>query len=148
MGSVCSPLKRHVGAKESLIYFGCQQWWGERVNTYPKRLIFPNSSTDSQWARASIGWGRGLHAETASGLLTVILKLVIGGLTSVILVVLSTVNIQIHGGFISISFRPILGIVAAYVMAWVSLIAQLVKKSPCNAASVPGSGRSPGEGIS
>ena len=58
------------------------------------------------------------------------MKLVVGGLTSVILVVLSTVNIQIHGGFISISFRPILGIVAAYVMAWASLIAQLVKNTP------------------
>ena len=58
------------------------------------------------------------------------MKLVVGGLTSVILVVLSTVNIQIHGGFISISFRPIIGIVAAYVMAWASLIAQLVKNTP------------------
>ena len=36
VGSVCSPLKHQVGAEESLIYFGCQQCWGERVNTYPK----------------------------------------------------------------------------------------------------------------
>ena len=36
VGSVCSPLKCQVGAKESLLYSGCQQWRGERVNTYPK----------------------------------------------------------------------------------------------------------------
>ena len=36
----------------------------------------------------------GLHAETVQSALTVILKLVIGGVTSVILVILSTVNLS------------------------------------------------------
>ena len=61
--------------------------------------------------------GRGLHAETIQSALTVILKLVIGGLTSVISIVLGTVNLQFYCRFVSISLRPILGIVAAYVMA-------------------------------
>ena len=66
-----------------------------------------------------IGGGRGLHAETAQSALTVILKLVIGGLTSVVLIVLSTVSLQFQGWFVPISLRPVLGIVAAYVMATV-----------------------------
>ena len=49
--------------------------------------------------------------------LTVILKLVLSGLTSIILVVLGTVNLQFQGLFVSVSLRPILKIVADYVMA-------------------------------
>ena len=60
-----------------------------------------------------------MHAETAQSALMVILKLVIGGLTSVILIVLGTVNLQFQGWFVSISLRPVLGIAAAYVMATV-----------------------------
>ena len=62
---------------------------------------------------------RWLHAETAQSALTVILKLVISGLTSVILIVLSTINLQFRGRFVPISLRLILGIVAACVMATV-----------------------------
>ena len=40
-----------------------------------------------------------------------------GGLTRVISIVLGTVNLQFQGRFVSISLRPILGTVAAYVMA-------------------------------
>ena len=69
-----------------------------------------------QRVRAFIDRGRGLHAETARSSLTVIFRLVIGGLTSIILVVLGTVNLQFLGWFVSISWRPTLGIVAAYVM--------------------------------
>ena len=64
-----------------------------------------------------IGGGRGLHAETAQSALTVILKLVIGSLASVILIVLGTVNLQFQGRFVPISLRPVLRIVAAYVLA-------------------------------
>ena len=39
-----------------------------------------------------------------------------GGLTSIILIVLSTVNVQSQGWFVLISLGTILGIVAAYVM--------------------------------
>ena len=48
-------------------------------------------------ARAFIDRRRGLHAETAQSALTVIFKLVIGSLTSVILIVLSTINLQFQG---------------------------------------------------
>ena len=61
--------------------------------------------------------GRGLRAETAQSVLTVIFKLVIGGLISIILIVLGTVNLQFQGHFVPTSSRPVLGIVAAYVMA-------------------------------
>ena len=46
--------------------------------------------TDNQ-AYAFTGRGRGLHAETAQSALRVILKLVIGGLTSINWIVLCTV---------------------------------------------------------
>ena len=74
------------------------------------------SATDNRGPRACIGRGRGLHAETAQSALTVVLKSVLGGLTNVILIVLGTVNHHSQGQFVSISLRPILGVVAAYVV--------------------------------
>ena len=65
----------------------------------------------------------GLHAETAQSTLIVILKLVISGLTIVMLIVCftinckSTVNLQFHGQFVPISLRSILEILTAYVTA-------------------------------
>ena len=53
--------------------------------------------------------------------LTVILKLVISGLISVILIVLSMVDLQFQGWFVPISLRPTFTILAAYVMATVWL---------------------------
>ena len=47
------------------------------------------------------------------------MKLVICSLTSVILIVLSIVNLQFHGQFVPVSLRPVLRIVAAHVMATV-----------------------------
>ena len=44
---------------------------------------------------------------------TVILKLAIGGQSSVILIGLGTINLQFHSWFVPISLRPILRIVAA-----------------------------------
>ena len=55
--------------------------------------------------------GRGLRAETAQSVLTVIFKLVIGGLISIILIVLGTVNLQFQGPFVPICLRLILSIV-------------------------------------
>ena len=63
----------------------CMSGKGERGGDDCPKADFPN---DNQWARAFIGWGKGLHAETAQSALTVILKLVISGLTSIILIVL------------------------------------------------------------
>ena len=48
--------------------------------------------------------------------LSVIFKLVISGLTSIILVVLGTVNLQFRGALTPISLWPILRIVAAQVL--------------------------------
>ena len=46
--------------------------------------------------------GGQLHVETAQSSLTVIFKLVLSGLTSIILIVLGTVNLQFQGSFVSI----------------------------------------------
>ena len=48
--------------------------------------------------------------------LTVIFKLVTGGLTSIILDLLGTVNLQFQGPFVPISLRPVFRIVAASVV--------------------------------
>ena len=72
----------------------------------------PLSAPDKQGVRAftdrvaGAGVGRGgcvLQAETAQSSSTVIFKLVIGGLTSIILNVLGTVNLQFQGPFVPIS---------------------------------------------
>ena len=57
-----------------------------------------------------------LCAEAAQSALTIILKLVISGLTSVMMIVLSIVNLQFRGLCVSISLRLVLRIMAAYVM--------------------------------
>ena len=100
-----------------MFYFGCWQLVG-RVYSCPKaNSPASHPPTDNQWARAFIDRGRGLHAETAQSALTVVLTLVICGLINIILVVLGTVNLQFQGRFVPISLRPVLRIVAAYVMA-------------------------------
>ena len=88
----CSLLKSQetgqFGGKESLLYFGCWQprkWAGQT----PVQRLTP--SPDSQGARPFIGCGRGLHAEMAQATPTVILKLIMGGLTGVILIVLNII---------------------------------------------------------
>ena len=58
--------------------------WG--ADSYPK--------ADNQWTRAFIDARRGLHAKKVQSALIVILKLDIGGVTGIILVVLSTVNLS------------------------------------------------------
>ena len=51
--------------------------------------------------------------------LIVVFKLVISGLTSVIVSVLGTVNLQFQGPFVPISLWPVLGIVAGIVLGTV-----------------------------
>ena len=65
---------------------------GEGVGQMPVQRPHP-PPTDNQWERAFIGWGRGLQAEIAQSALNVILKLITSDLISVILIVLSTVNL-------------------------------------------------------
>ena len=62
------------------------------------------------------GGGRGYTQKTAQSSLTVIFKLVISGLTSLILVVLGTGNLQFQDPLVPISLRPVLGIVAVHVL--------------------------------
>ena len=70
-------------------------------------------TTDNQWARTFIGGSRNyMEKQSNQHLRESILKLVISGLTSLILTVLSTVNLQFQGQFVPISLRPVVGIVA------------------------------------
>jgi len=94
---------------------------GGRMLVQSPAFLSPAKPPDNQGIRTLIDEGRGLHAETTQSALTVILKWFICGLSNVILIVLSTVTLQSHGQFVPISLRPILGIVAAYVMATVWL---------------------------
>ena len=104
-----------VSGKKSLLYPRDWQLRGNR-QTHVQRPILP---ANNQWARAFVGRERGLHAETTQSALTVILKLVISGLISFILNILSTVNLQFQDLFVSMSLRSFLGILATYVMATV-----------------------------
>ena len=85
-----SHRRGHVGRRESLLYF-LRPATSVGGQTSVQRPTPPPAH--SQWARALRGWGRGLCAETARSALILILKLVTGGLTSIILIVLSTVNL-------------------------------------------------------
>lgn len=81
---------------------------GRREGAIPVQRWIP--SFDKQWARVFIDRGMGLCAETAQLALTVIFKLIISGLISIILIVLSIVNLQFQDQFIPISLRPVLRI--------------------------------------
>ena len=59
----------------------------------------PPCCTNSQGARTFVDGERGLHAETAESAPMLIFRLVFSGLTSVILVVLSTVNLRVQDCF-------------------------------------------------
>ena len=87
-----------------------------------QRLTSPLCPIDNLWARASVGEGRGLHAGRAQSALTIILKLIIGGLTTTILIVLNTASLQFQDWFVPISLRPVLRTVAGYILAivWLS----------------------------
>ena len=67
----------------------------------------------TQRERAFINRGRGLHAETAQSALTVILKLVIGGLIGVFLIIITTVTLQLQSvcsGFLEARSRILGGV--------------------------------------
>ena len=87
-------------------------WWG-REDTCPKAHLL---DTQNQWARVFIGWGRGWHAETAQSALADILKLVVWWSDHPHLDSFRYRNLQFQGLFVPISLRPVLGVVAAYVM--------------------------------
>ena len=91
---------------------------------------------------AFIHGGRGLQAETVLSALTTILKVVITGLMSVILIVVNTVNFQFQGPFLFISW-VILRISHGFPGG------SVVKHPPANAGDMcllPRWGSSPREG--
>ena len=97
-----------------MLYFGYRQPGEGRGQDFCPKANSP--PTHNQWTSALTGRVRELNAETAQSALPVTLKLVIGGMTRVILIVSSTVNFQFWGQFVPISLRPVLRIVAADVM--------------------------------
>ena len=102
-----------------MLYFRCQQLVGVGVGAdiCPKADEPPLLATSG--ARVFIdrsGQGGGLPAETVASALTVIFKLVISGLTSIILIVLGTVNLQFQSPFVPVSLQSVLGTVAAHVL--------------------------------
>ena len=78
-----------------MLYFRCRQLVG-RVDLCP-RADSPNFPLATSGARTFIDRRSGLHAEMAQSALPVIFKLVTGGLTNVILVVLGIINLQSRG---------------------------------------------------
>lgn len=85
-----------------------------RVVVHPKAYSTPSplpkiSKQELLWTE------QGSYAETAQSVLTVILRLVIDGLTSVILIALGTVNLTFQHRFVSIFLRPILRMMVGYV---------------------------------
>ena len=79
----------------------------------------PPLATGGQELLQKSGGGRVLHSETAQSSLTVIFRWAIGGLTSVILIVLGPVNFQFQGPYVAIALRPVFRIVAAHVLGTV-----------------------------
>ena len=82
----------------------------------PKGQLLPLTTSGT---RAFIDRRRWLHAETAQSALRAIFRSITGGLISVILIVLATVNLQFQVRFVSISFRPVLRTVVADVIGTV-----------------------------
>ena len=105
------PWTEEPGGRQSLGSQRVRHVWATNIHTTGKggwvsiqRPTLPHLSPlpENQWARAFIDRERGLHAETAQSVLTVILKLVIDGLTSVILTALGIVSLKFQHLFVSI----------------------------------------------
>ena len=68
----------------------------------PKADSHPPATSGARAFIDRVGVGE-LHVETAQSSLTIIFKVVISGLTSIILVVLGPVHLQFQGPFVPIS---------------------------------------------
>ena len=82
---------------ESLLYFGCRELRAGEGPTPVQSPIPPPPVTQQSGGKRFYRREGGLNAETVQSALIIILKLVIRGLTSVILTVLSTVNLRFQG---------------------------------------------------
>ena len=113
-----------IGGKESLFYFGCWQQRGES-QVWAGSCLKAATPTSPTLSPAISGqellWteGRGCKQRQQSQLWYSSWNWWCSGLITVILIILSTVNLQFQGWLIPIFLRPILGIVAAYVMVTV-----------------------------
>jgi len=74
---------------------------------------------DNQWAKNFYGQREGAPCRNSTVSSDSHFEIVFGGLASVILIVLSIVNLQFHGQFVPVSLRPVLRIVASHVTATV-----------------------------
>ena len=94
------------GGKEPLLCFGCWQpgMGVEVADACPKGNSPPTPLLWQSGDKSFYRWREGATCRTAQSALTVTLKLVISGLTSVILIVISTINLQFQGWFVSIEF--------------------------------------------
>ena len=90
---------------------------GGEANVCPKANSPHGQSVGNNFYRRVVAGV--LYAETVQSALTGILKLVMGGLTSIILIVLGTVNLQLQGWFVSISLSSVLRTAAADIRATV-----------------------------
>ena len=131
-----------VGGKKNLLYSREGQL-GEKADSC--LIVYSPLTTRGHKLLKGISrmykWRQGLHVETAQSGLTVILKLVIGGLIS-ILIVLSTINLQFQVGVFPFFLRPVLRIVDFPD-------GSVGKEYACNArdlGQIPGLRRSPDEG--
>ena len=75
--------------------------WGGGRCLSKSRLPPPPNPINNQGVKTFIDRDRIVHAEIAQSALTVTLKSVIGGLTSIMLFVLGTVNLQVPGVLLS-----------------------------------------------
>ena len=99
--------------------WGWGGYWTPVQRPIPPPPPYTHTQTDNQWAVAAINPGMGLNAESVHSGLMVILKLAMRGVTSIILIVSRMVNFQFQDQFVPTSLRPVLGTVAADVMATV-----------------------------
>ena len=120
----CSKANKQARLVERKVWFisGAGNCGGRVADICPKadspRFTCPDKQGVGGGGSDSINRVRdqGLHAETAQSSLTVVFKLVISGLTSIILIVLGTVSLQFQSPFVPISLQSVLGTVAAHVL--------------------------------
>ena len=122
-GSDCSLLKTNKQARlveRKVGFISDIDYWGREVGRRLTKRWLPSSTAASQWGESF--YRQKLRGTTCRKItqtvLTVIFKLVIS-IVLVVLVVLGTVSLQFQGWLVSMSLRPVLGIVAAYDMGTV-----------------------------